>query len=683
MLEQGKEFGYMLHRARVSEDLMEKVPGSDSLMFTPEREGLFNRYKLPPNSRILTQGKLAELIGDEIEQIGLDQTAISNYENGSRHPQRYRRQPFVDAAAKLMFLTEEARDELMAALRRDLAALRASPQENQRKVGEAVSAIEVQVKHMNAAADQIRDAAAGVQAQMPDVQQAAEQVRQTAHQIRAGMQGMQDAACTAEQVAGKIADHARGVQDAAGQTRHSVQQMQGQVQEIQAAAAVSQRVAETIQSQVEQMRADAGPVLERLDQLDADVRAGNVETLGAVTGKMQEGWDNIVAALGQTRETIEGLDEGLEQLEEHIQETATDILDAVSHGFEDTRRDISQVHDTVARIAYQVQEIWSAMYPKEPPAPPTTAVAVINENAQRALLALICLASLGFLLAALQVSGQTALIAYTLLGLGLVMWLGYRRGRPFRILASPEYTGRGPRFAELLFVSLFVVLGAPLLQSALTGIDIYGFFTIPGLAGTVWPIVLSLGVNFGIALAATVVFELLWLRAYSRADTGSAFAQAAMALVPSFATAYIPAAVFGNIGYETYLLDAFVPLLAAFLLIIVCSDPRVRLNEWTARVLLLGAGVTIGILFLVAMAGMFLWLFVVPDTVPAGNHLRSWVVDFSALGYAAEEFVARGNAGFVWAIITAMGYLLVAVGATLIRTIYGYQIAPHHREQVS
>ena len=137
---------------------------------------------------------------------------------------------------------------------------------------------------------------------------------------------------------------------------------------------------------------------------------------------------------------------------------------------------------------------------------------------------------------------------------------------------------------------------------------------------------------------------------------------------------------------ETYLLAAFAPMIAAFTLLLVCTDLQMKWDEWSAKSLM---NWTVGIVILLtiaALAATFLTLNAVPDLpVYAGTHLKSWAVNFADLGYMEAEFLDRRANGFIWFVITAMAYLLFVVGGSLIAAIRNNQIAPHHnqREQAS
>ena len=82
------------------------------------------------------------------------------------------------------------------------------------------------------------------------------------------------------------------------------------------------------------------------------------------------------------------------------------------------------------------------------------------------------------------------------------------------------------KLADLLFVSLFVLLNAPLWQVATAGTDHYGLFTRFNLAHPDAKLLLfwlSLSVSLFISLVATAFFNLLWEWQYPESGAKKAF----------------------------------------------------------------------------------------------------------------------------------------------------------------
>ena len=60
----------------------------------------------------------------------------------------------------------------------------------------------------------------------------------------------------------------------------------------------------------------------------------------------------------------------------------------------------------------------------------------------------------------------------------------------------------------------------------------------------------------------------------------------------------------------------------------------------------------------------------VPRILPDHNLLRSWEIDFGALGYAREEVMARLDAGYVWHAMFLFVYMVFCVGGKLLKVVY-------------
>ena len=59
-----------------------------------------------------------------------------------------------------------------------------------------------------------------------------------------------------------------------------------------------------------------------------------------------------------------------------------------------------------------------------------------------------------------------------------------------------------------------------------------------------------------------------------------------------------------------------------------------------------------------------------PSVLPDHNLLRSWEIDFVALGLTREEALDRLNLGYLWHATWAFVYMLFAVGGRLFVSIY-------------
>ena len=134
---------------------------------------------------------------------------------------------------------------------------------------------------------------------------------------------------------------------------------------------------------------------------------------------------------------------------------------------------------------------------------PSYALDVIRYCLSRFFLPGFGVAVAGYVLASLGWSATWMLMLYVTIAIGLVLVQGFLRLR------------RSNDLRELLFISVFFVLSAPLLQAPLLRMDHYEFYAIGNLANTPMPILLALAFNLLLALACGLLFDFLWRWKYS------------------------------------------------------------------------------------------------------------------------------------------------------------------------
>ena len=184
---------------------------------------------------------------------------------------------------------------------------------------------------------------------------------------------------------------------------------------------------------------------------------------------------------GETLHSIRELTARQEQLEARAVNAQAEV-DRTLSGVSEVKtladeilREVGETHTTVLTMADQILDIWKYlepyMNPRAQAIPGDTVAGVLKNDGQRMMLILIVM-GIGTLLGVLHIGGQTLTMGFTLLALMVAIGLGYLRANPLRKNAVPDTTGRSPRFGDLLFVSFFVVLSAPLLESARTGVDV-------------------------------------------------------------------------------------------------------------------------------------------------------------------------------------------------------------------
>ena len=227
--------------------------------------------------------------------------------------------------------------------------------------------------------------------------------------------------------------------------------------------------------------------------------------------------------------------------------------------------------------------------------------------------------------------------------------------------------GRSNTPRDLLFLSVFVLLSAPLMQMHGTRMDSYGFYSLEGLGNTPIPFAMALGTNLLIALAAGLIFDFLRRRSYAW-HSGNPYLQAAIVAFAPLAFVYAFAIVFGNnVGFWIYLLEVLSVLGGVLMALLLLEDGRVKVSD-RVKWLSIQLTISIALIFTVITLAGLLVVYWDPglQAVPDHNLVRSWETDFSALGYPASEFDERARTGVVWVVLTALIYLVSVVGGTLL-----------------
>ena len=226
---------------------------------------------------------------------------------------------------------------------------------------------------------------------------------------------------------------------------------------------------------------------------------------------------------------------------------------------------------------------------------------------------------------------------------------------------------------EFLSISLFFLLSAQLLASAMTRMDIYGFYTLGDFAVKPFPYMLALLVNLVISSTAALVFHLLWNWQYgSRRGANDPLRRAVTVVVPPAALAYLSIIVLSNIGVWIEFGIQLAALSAAFVILLVLKDPDVDPPDRDRRFFLYAL-----VAWLVASATLggaaMLAIYLSPEMpaiLPDHNLLHSWQINFDALGYPAEEAMVRLNVGYLWQNVCIYAYMVLVVGGSLISAVY-------------
>ncbi len=242
--------------------------------------------------------------------------------------------------------------------------------------------------------------------------------------------------------------------------------------------------------------------------------------------------------------------------------------------------------------------------------------------------------------------------------------------------------GKSDQVGELFFVSVFFLLNTPNLQSIITGMDIYGFYSMPAITGTALPPTFAMAANLSITVVAAIIFDMSWKRQYGPRGIESASGRALFIAFPPIAFVYLCMLTFSNSGAWIFFLIVLGILFGAFWGIIAIRDHDVEPPMWVAQFILAAVAVMIMLLTTFGVAGMLV-TYMDPSTITAADHsmIWSWETDFDALGYPEDEYLERMRVGLIWMSVAAIGYLSIVVGGYLMVMVYRHAILPARARQ--
>ena len=296
--------------------------------------------------------------------------------------------------------------------------------------------------------------------------------------------------------------------------------------------------------------------------------------------------------------------------------------------------------------------------------PPGDASTVVKRALRRAVLPGMYALSVGFALNAIGLNGTALLLAYALVAASIVtgQWA-------LQWLKSARDTSTQENIAGLFFISLFITLNSSVLIGAATKADHFGFYTIGPLTNTAVPLVLTMLVNLGLALAGLLMFSLLWRSQYGPDGGRSALTRAVFITLPPTLFVYINIILFTNVGGWIYFMVVFGVMFGAFTAIVAFNEPGLNLGQdgFALRATIL----VIVLLCSVGVASIFV-AYLEPDLMMAASEYRIIPlpqVSHVELGYTAEEGVWRLRLGLLTMSLATILYLAVVVGGYLIMTV--------------
>ncbi len=276
----------------------------------------------------------------------------------------------------------------------------------------------------------------------------------------------------------------------------------------------------------------------------------------------------------------------------------------------------------------------------------------------------LAVAATGYVLNRLGWNAGWIMSLYVILAVFLVMFQGFLRMR------------RSHELRELYFITVFFLLSGNLLQAPAIRMDPYGFYALADFANTPIPYLLASLANMVLALIAGLMFDVLWRWQYT---SGRGFEnvchRAAWTTFPPLIFVYICTLLFCCMGTWVFLLLVFSVMGAIFMSVLVMRDERMEFSNWEKKLLLQVAFG--GLLVLTALGGaaiLILYLEPSPLAIPDHNILKSWVIDFEALGYSPDELLERYRIAAVLSTMSTLAYMLLVLGGILLATIYRLNI---------
>ena len=279
-------------------------------------------------------------------------------------------------------------------------------------------------------------------------------------------------------------------------------------------------------------------------------------------------------------------------------------------------------------------------------------------------LPILAIAGSGYLLSSLEITETWILMLYIGLAMGLVVFQGLLRMR------------RADSLRDLLFMSLFVVLSAPLTQIPFVHMDHYGLYILSGSNDSAKLILLSLVACLSMALIASLAFDLLWRWQYSGRGAKKAHHRAVWAVAPPVAFVYLCILLLGSLGAWIEYLFVLSVLTGAFITLALLLDETITLSVWDRRFLLWSGFMTILVLTAIGAAAVLVGYSEFSVLSSKGHTLiHSWDVDYSAWGYSQQELVDRSRVSFLWNATLVLAYMVIVVGGAFMATIYRLETA--------
>ena len=284
----------------------------------------------------------------------------------------------------------------------------------------------------------------------------------------------------------------------------------------------------------------------------------------------------------------------------------------------------------------------------------------IRYSLSRLVLPGLGVAAAGFALASSGWNATWMMMLYIIVVAVLVLAQGFLRLR------------RSNELRELYFISVFFLLSSKLLQAPLIRMDPFGYYAIGDFAATPIPYLLSLLTSLLLALAAGLAFDFLWRRQLAgEVSTFNIWQRTACTSFTPLLLVYGVCLLLTGLGTWIYLLLVFSILGGVFMALMVLRDETVSFTQWERR-MLLQAGLAVIIVLTAVGGALVAIMYLYPSMLAIPDHtlIRSWEIDFAALGYPKDELMDRYRIGAVWSSLATVVFMLVSLGGSLLITIY-------------
>ena len=328
---------------------------------------------------------------------------------------------------------------------------------------------------------------------------------------------------------------------------------------------------------------------------------------------------------------------------------------------------LAAAHGIESRVASIQRDIRGLIDSTARPEPSVDASAVVKSALWRMAPAGVYALVVGFILNAMGLNGTLALLVYVCFSIAIVIGQGVSRWlRPSHDHSEHDH------IVDLFFISLFFNLNVSLVVGALTKADHFGIYTFNAFTNTPMTFLFAMLAHLALALAASVIFSVLWSRQSRRYEVEgkpSAFSRALWITLPPILFAYANIVIFTNLGGWIYFLIIFGVLFGAFTTIVALNETEVELKD--AGFVLKTAIVAIMLLSSFGVIGTLL-SYLEPDMAITASEFRIIPlpkISAEELGYTPEEGVELLRLGILWMSLAAILYLVTVVGGYLIATI--------------